>query len=191
MGGASFPQVQPLSPEVVMAGFIPAIHVLLRLASTSTENVDARDAGERNDAVLRTAMPPGMTSGPGSFSRSRHPPAKRPFVDAAWRQRGDLVIASNAAEYRHRGPLTHPDATRRNRSCRPAQSRSFHRTSGRRDWPALAPSSGRPESTRAARHRPAPREPSLGHISVVGNRDASRRSQESREARRHASGWAP
>jgi hypothetical protein len=80
MGGASFPQVQPLSPEAVMAGFILAIHVLLRLPSTSTETVDARDADERSDAVLRTAMPPGMTSGPEGFSRSRHPPAKRLFV---------------------------------------------------------------------------------------------------------------
>jgi hypothetical protein len=37
-----------------MAGFIPAIHVL---TATPDKDVDARDIGERSDAVLRTAMP--------------------------------------------------------------------------------------------------------------------------------------
>jgi hypothetical protein len=35
-----------------MAGLDPAIHVLWR----SKKDVDARDVGERSDAVLRTAM---------------------------------------------------------------------------------------------------------------------------------------
>jgi hypothetical protein len=35
-----------------MAGLVPAIHALL-----TDEDVDARDKGERSDAVLRTAMP--------------------------------------------------------------------------------------------------------------------------------------
>jgi hypothetical protein len=35
-----------------MAGYIPAIHVLLKLK----EDVDARHIGEQSDAVLRTAM---------------------------------------------------------------------------------------------------------------------------------------
>jgi hypothetical protein len=36
---------------IVMAGLVPAIHVLLY-----RQDVDARDMGERSDAVLRTAM---------------------------------------------------------------------------------------------------------------------------------------
>jgi hypothetical protein len=37
-----------------MAGLVPAIHVL---ALALPQDVDARDIGERSDAVLRTAMP--------------------------------------------------------------------------------------------------------------------------------------
>jgi hypothetical protein len=37
-----------------MAGLVPAIHVLLW--SPEKKDVDARDIGERSDAVLRTAM---------------------------------------------------------------------------------------------------------------------------------------
>ena len=37
----------------VMAGLVPAIHVCLEFRK---EDVDARDIGERSDAVLRTAM---------------------------------------------------------------------------------------------------------------------------------------
>jgi hypothetical protein len=37
----------------VMAGLVPAIHVF----AAREEDVDARDIGERRDAVLRTAMP--------------------------------------------------------------------------------------------------------------------------------------
>jgi hypothetical protein len=37
-----------------MAGLVPAIHVY---KSSPQEDVDARDIGERSDAVLRTAMP--------------------------------------------------------------------------------------------------------------------------------------
>jgi hypothetical protein len=36
-----------------MAGLVPAIHVLLAAVK---KDVDARDIGERSDAVLRTAM---------------------------------------------------------------------------------------------------------------------------------------
>jgi hypothetical protein len=36
----------------VMAGFVPAIHVF----HGKKQHVDARDIGERSDAVLRTAM---------------------------------------------------------------------------------------------------------------------------------------
>jgi hypothetical protein len=36
-----------------MAGLVPAIRVFL----ASKQGVDARDIGERSDAVLRTAMP--------------------------------------------------------------------------------------------------------------------------------------
>jgi hypothetical protein len=36
-----------------MAGLVPAIHVLLAAVK---DDVDARDIGERSDAVLRTAM---------------------------------------------------------------------------------------------------------------------------------------
>ena len=38
--------------NVVMAGLVPAIHVLL----FGAKDVDARHIGERSDAVLRTAM---------------------------------------------------------------------------------------------------------------------------------------
>jgi len=37
-----------------MAGLVPAIHVLV---ASKKKNVDARDTGERSDAVLRAAMP--------------------------------------------------------------------------------------------------------------------------------------
>jgi hypothetical protein len=37
-----------------MAGLVPAIHAFLLRCC---EDVDARDIGERSDAVLRTAMP--------------------------------------------------------------------------------------------------------------------------------------
>jgi hypothetical protein len=36
-----------------MAGLVPAIHVFLM---QEEQDVDARDIGERSDAVLRTAM---------------------------------------------------------------------------------------------------------------------------------------
>jgi hypothetical protein len=42
-----------MTSHVVMAGLVPAIHVL-RIAQ---EDVDARETGERSDAVLQTAMP--------------------------------------------------------------------------------------------------------------------------------------
>jgi F420-dependent methylenetetrahydromethanopterin dehydrogenase len=37
-----------------MAGLVPAIHALL--AAAAKKDVDARDIGERSDAVLRTAI---------------------------------------------------------------------------------------------------------------------------------------
>jgi hypothetical protein len=37
-----------------MAGLVPAIHVF---EVTRDQDVDARDIGERSDAVLRTAIP--------------------------------------------------------------------------------------------------------------------------------------
>jgi hypothetical protein len=51
-----------------MAGFIPAIHVWLFL-SCKHQDVDARDTGERSDAVLRTAMPGHDGDSAGATSR--------------------------------------------------------------------------------------------------------------------------
>jgi len=50
-----------------MAGLDPAIHDLNLLGS---EDVDARDIGERSDAVLRTAMR-GHDDGDGYFTAKR------------------------------------------------------------------------------------------------------------------------
>src|SRR6478735_6562274 len=45
---------RPLTSHLVMPGFMPGIHVLVRLRK---EGVDGRDIGSRKHAVLRTAMP--------------------------------------------------------------------------------------------------------------------------------------
>jgi hypothetical protein len=52
------------SMMLVMAGLVPAIHVLF---AARPEDVDARVIGERSDAVLRTAMPGHDESQPVTF----------------------------------------------------------------------------------------------------------------------------